>query len=235
MAFSLIATVIDAARSKVEGPLGHVGKAFVAQEMLRRAGHEALVALCATTALFLVLLMRPVLPSREWTTIVAGTVMLLFFCYLAVHAWPLVGWARLWWRLRIGPRRLLRLIMFRVIVHGLKTFEQELQIWGRSRNLPVRTALDLVGGVYAKEQLEQVAWRLAESMEASMLGQALLSLALAVVPILSVFWVFRLVVVYGGLLDRTAHLGVFQAAIYPIAALIDLLLGTSIRTMLQGG
>jgi hypothetical protein len=233
MAFSLVATVVNAARSKVERPLGHVGFAFVAQEMLRRAGHEALVALCASAGLFLVQLVTPVLPSREWATILAGTVMLLFFSYLTVQAWPLVGWMQLWWRLRIGPRRLLRLVLFRVIAHGLRVFEEELQIWMRAQNLPTRTALSLVEGAYAREQHDQVAWRLAESLQGSMLLNSVLSLALALVPILSVFWVFRLVVVYGGLLGSTAHLSVFHAAIYPIAALIDVLFGTSLRAFLR--
>jgi hypothetical protein len=235
MAHSLLATLINAASGKVEEPLADIGAAFVAQAMLQQAGHEAVVALGTTAALFLVLLIAPVLPSEEWATVLAGIVMLLYFFHLAKEAWQLVGWARLWWRLRIGPRRLLRLILFRIIMRGQEELEQGIQSLIQSGGFPLRMAHRIVAGIYATEQPDQVAWRLAESTEASVLRQALSSLALALLPILSVFWVFRLVVVYGGLLGRTAHLGLFEAAVYPLAALIDLLFGTSLRTMLQAG
>jgi len=235
MPFSLIPALINAARGKVEAPLADIGGAFVAQAMLQQAGHEAVVALGTTVALFLVLLMAPMLPSNEWATILAGIVMLQFFFHLAKEAWQLAGWARLWWRLRIGPRRLLRLILFRIIMRSQEKLEQGLQSLIQSGGLPLRMAHGIAAGLYATEQQDQIAWRLAESTEVSILRQALRSLALALLPILSVFWVFRLVIVYGGLLGHAAHLGPFEAAVYPLAALIDLLFGTSLRTILQAG
>jgi hypothetical protein len=235
MPFSLISTLIDAARSRVEAPLADVGGAFVAQAMLQQTGREAVIALGTTLALFLILLMAPVLPSNEWAIILAGIVMMLFLGHLAKDLWVLVGWVTLWWRLRIGPRRLLRVILFRIIMRGQEELEQGVQLLIQSGSLPLRMAHSVAAGLYATEQPDQVAWRLAESTEASILRHALRTLALALLPILSVFWAFRWVVVYGGLLGRTAHMGPLEAAVYPLAALIDLLFGTSLRTLLQSG
>jgi hypothetical protein len=59
------------------------------------------------------------------------------------------------------------------------------------------------------------------------------AVALTLAPLLLVFAVFRITVTYGLLLDDAAHLDIWDALLYPFAAIADLMLGTNMRAALK--
>ncbi|WP_374443226.1 hypothetical protein [Stella sp.] len=234
MTTSLAARILAKLQDSVEDPIADVANALVSDRLLRWAGHEALVALAAAVGLWGVLLAVPFLPSEEWGVVPACAIILAFFAHVLWSLWPAAAALPLVWRLRAGPRRLVRLLLFRSFSRMLHEIEAAMTAWAERQGTAARGGMALAQW-WAATPTDRVAWQLAERLEPRIVRHAVRAGLLALAPILLMFWSFRWVVVYGGLLDRTAHLGPFEAAIYPLAAVIDLVAGTGIRDWLKGG
>ena len=234
MTSSLAASILTLLRGSLEEPIADIANALVSEQLLRWAGHEALIAMGAAAALYGVLLILPLLPSEEWGVLAACSIILGFFLHLVWSVWPALATLPLWWRLRVGPRQAVRLLLFRITSRTLHELEGGLDAWAATRGTVARNALALAQWT-AATPTDRIAWQLAEALEPRILRHAVRAAVLALGPITLMFWVFRWAVVYGGLLDQTAHLGALDAAVYPFAALIDLVAGTDLRGMLKGG
>lgn len=234
MTSSIAARLLNMMRGSIEEPIADVANALISERLLRWAGHEALIALGAAAILYAILLAAPLLPTEEWAVMPACLVILGFVVHVAWSLKPVAGAVPLWWRLRVGPRQAVRLILFRVIARLLRDAEHRLAAGAQGQGLLGRNAFGLAQWLVATPT-DRIAWQLAEAVEPRILRHAANAALLALAPILLMFWVFRAVIVYGGLLDRAAHLGPIAAVFYPIAALIDLVAGTSLRALLKGG
>ena len=234
MTTSLAARVLTMLQDSLEEPIAGIANALVSERLLRWAGHEALYALAAALALYAVLLAVPLLPSEEWGVVPACAIILAFFVHVAWSLGPVVRSLPLLWRLRVGPRQAVRLILFRTISRMLHEIEGGITGWAETRGPVARNVLALAQWG-AATPTDRIAWQLAERLEPRIVRHAAGAALLALAPILLMFWTFRWVVVYGGLLDRTAHLGPFEAALYPFATLVDLIVGTDLRALLKGG
>ena len=234
MTTSLAARILTLLQDSLEEPIADIANALVSERMLRWAGHEAMVAMAAAAGLYGVLLAVPLLPSEEWGVVPACAIILAFFAHLFWSAWPAVRAVPLLVRLRVGPRQAVRLLLFRTISRMLHEIEGELTGWADRKGTLARNAVALLQWG-AATPTDRIAWQLAERLEPRIVRHALRAGLLALAPTGLMFWMFRWVVVYGELLDRTAHLGPLEAALYPIATAIDLLAGTGLRAWLKGG
>ncbi|BBK33131.1 hypothetical protein EDC65_4245 [Stella humosa] len=234
MTTSIAARLLTMLRGSLEEPIADIANALVSERLLRWAGHEALIAMSAAAAIYAILLAVPYLPSEEWGVLPACTIILAFFVHIGWSLWPVATTLPLWWRLRVGPRQAVRLVLFRTIARLLHEMEGGIQSWADTRGFVTRNALAVAQWTSATPS-DRIAWQLADALEPRILRHAVRAAILALGPIVLMFWVFRWVVVYGGLLDRAAHLGPIDAAVYPIAAVIDLIAGTDLRAMLKGG
>ncbi len=234
MTSSIAARLLNMMRGSIEEPIADIANALISEWLLRWAGHEALIALGAAATLYAILLAAPLLPSEEWAVLPACLVILAFAVHVVWSLRPAMQVVPLWWRLRVGPRQLVRLILFRAIARLLHDAERRMAAGAEGQGRLGRNAFGLAQWLVATPT-DRIAWQLAEAVEPRILRHAANAALLALAPILLMFWVFRAVIVYGGLLDRAAHLGPFKAVLYPIATIIDLVAGTSLRALLTGG
>lgn len=221
-------------RGSIEEPIADIANALISERLLRWAGHEALIALGAAALLYAILLAGPLLPSEEWAVLPACLVILAFVAHVGWSLGPAVRALPLWWRLRVGPRQALRLVLFRILARLLHDAERRLAAGAEGQGALGRNAFGLAQWLVAVPT-DRIAWQLAEAVEPRILRHAANAALLALAPILLMFWVFRAVILYGGLLDRAAHLGPVTAIFYPIATLVDLVAGTGLRAWLTGG
>lgn len=234
MTTSLAARILTLLQDSVEEPIADIANALVSERLLRWAGHEAMVAMAAAAALYGVLLAVPLLPSEEWGVVPACAVILAFFAHLAWSLWPAARALPLLVRLRVGPRQAVRLLLFRTISRMLREIEDGLTDWADRKGSLTRGAVALAQWG-AATPTDRIAWQLAERLEPRIVRHAVRAALLALAPTALMFWTFRWVIVYGQLLDRTAHLGPFEAALYPLATAADLIAGTGLRAWLKGG
>jgi len=227
---SILGFAIRSFRDELSGTAVVAGEYFISHWMLKYASHQALLALAVAGALYAVAFAAPVLPSAEWTAFAASAVLLGYALYFLKAAPDVLRWIVLAVRLRLPPRQLLRLAVYRGVMDLLAEGLRRIDSVAESRAY-VRWGYKVVSMI-GQVPHEEAAWTIADSVERRfwpVLGKAAL---FGLAPILGVVVVFRSVITHGNLLDQTAHLTALEAVAYPVAALIDLMSGSELRTLL---
>lgn len=234
MAQGWMAGILGGRETLVAEPLSFVGDTLLRREAMDWAGREAVVVVGVSLTLALIGWLGGWLADPEPAVIAASLVLLAYAVHLLRKLPVILRLARLAWRLRLPPRRLALLVVHRAVLAGMRRAERAVEDGLADAAWYVRGAAEL-GKWWARAPHDKVAWRIAEATMPLLLRHALRTTALAIVPLLLVVATFRIAVTYGLLLDQAAHLGVLEALIYPFAALIDALAGTSLRALLKGG
>jgi hypothetical protein len=138
------------------------------------------------------------------------------------------------WNLRLPTKRLALFFLYRAILRSMERVELALEMGLEGTSWYIRAGADLAQW-WNRAPREQVAWRIAQATAPLLWKHAIRTAALCITPLLLVISIFRISVTHGILLDDAAHLGVLDAAVYPLAALADLVFGTSLRGLLKHG
>jgi hypothetical protein len=233
MAQGWIAGLLSGHENRLARPLAYVGETLLRSEAIAWAGTEAIIVVFVSVALGLIAWAGQGLGDPEPAVIAASLVLLGYFAHVLGKLPSLVKLGWLAWRLRLPPRRLLLFMLHRAVLFSMRYVESGVADQLRAAPWYVRggsqIAMRLKSGSH-----EEVAWRIAEATAPLMWRYALRVAALALAPLLLVVAMFRMSVTYGLLLDRAAHLDVWDALLYPFAAIIDLFAGTELRTGLKG-
>lgn len=236
MAQGWIAGILRGRETLVAEPLSFVGDTLLRREAMDWAGREAVVVVGVSLVLALIGWLGVGLADPEPAVVAASLVLLAYAVHLLRKLPVVLRLALLAWRLRLPPRRLALLVVYRAVLAGMRRAERALEDGLAGAAWYLRGAAELgKWWTRAPRDKDKVAWRIAEATMPLLLRHALRSIALAVAPLLLVVATFRISVTYGLLLDQAAHLGVLEALAYPVAALIDVLAGTSLRAWLKGG
>lgn len=135
-----------------------------------------------------------------------------------------------WSAVRVGPRKLARLFLYQLIVTRLhSTFNTERgkpSVAGRL----ARYALKFSG---RPSSWEGLAFRLANQIAPRMVRHALTQTLLVLAPA-SAAWAYYRFKIFPEIIDKDVGLNFWSAFAYPIAALIDVLFGTELRSFLTG-
>jgi hypothetical protein len=234
MAQGWIGYILGGREAMVAEPLSFVGDTLLRREAMDWAGREAVVVVGASLALALIGWLGGRLADPEPAVIAASLVLLAYVVHLLRKLPWISRLAWLAWRLGLPPRRLALLVVHRAVLAGMRRAECAVEDGLADAAWYVRGAAGL-GKWWARAPQDKVAWRIAEATMPLLLRHALRTLALVLAPLLLVIATFRITVTYGLLLDSAAHLGVFEALVYPVAALVDALAGTSLRVLLNAG
>lgn len=173
--------------------------------------------------------------SPEHDRILVGLVVLGAFAWSAYGltkgvraAWP---HARLWFVTLLPPLRHVRLLIFQFVR------DQHMAITTIRAGNGFKT--DVVKAALEQFQdrnrigPEQVAFKLADELAPLLIRHLLQRTAVLIGPMVCAFAYYRMVV-YPDIIARYTTIGPWSIAIYPFAALADGLLGTHIRSALQG-
>lgn len=234
MAQGWIAGILRGRETQVAEPLSFVGDTLLRREAMDWAGREAVVVVGVSLALALIGWLGGRLADPEPAVIAAALVLLAYVLHLLRQVPVVLRLMWFAWRLRLSPRRLVLLVVYRAVLAGMQRTERAVEDGLADAAWYVRGAAGL-GKWWTRAPHDKVAWRIAEATMPLLLRHALRTAALGIVPLLLVVATFRISVTYGLLLDQAAHLGVLEALVYPFAALIDALAGTSLRATLKGG
>jgi len=234
MAEGWIAGLLGGRETRVAEPLAFVGETLLRREAVGWAGTEAIVVVLVSIALGLIGWLGQGLADPEPAVIAASLVLLAYAAHIAWQLPPLLKLGWLAWRLRLPPRRLGLFVLHRAVLAGMRRLERIVgdEIAGAAWYVRGAAA---IGTWWTATPHDKVAWRIAEATAPLLWRHALRVAALALAPLLLVVAMFRMSVTYGLLLDRAAHLDVWDALLYPFAAIIDLLFGTAFRAILKGG
>jgi hypothetical protein len=232
MAQGWIAGFLGGREQQIAEPLAFVGDTLLRREAIGWAGRESVIVVCVSGALALIGWLGSQLTEQEPAVLAASLVLLAYFAHVAWKLPEMLQLAWLAWRLRLSPHRLGLLVLHRAVLVGMRHVENVAEsLVGPSWT--GRRALSLA--VWWKgASHERVAWRIAEATAPLLWPHALRVAALGLAPLLLVIAMFRVTVTHGMLLNEAAHLGVLDAAVYPFAALVDLLGGTNWRAILKG-
>jgi hypothetical protein len=233
MAKGWIAGLLGGREARVAEPLAFVGETLLRREAVAWAGTEAIVVVVVSIALALTGWIGQHLPDPEPAVLLASLVLLAYVAHLGWMLPEPIHLAWLSWRLRLPPRRLGLFLLHRAVLSAMHHVER--LVAGELATAPwyVRSGTELAMRLKS-ESHDKVAWRIAEATAPLIWRHALRVIALALAPLLLVIAMFRMSVTYGLLLDRAAHLDVWDALIYPFAAICDLLFGTEFRIALKG-
>lgn len=162
--------------------------------------------------------------------VAACVVVLVYWLHFLTMLPMVVLWGGLALRVRLPPRQLLRVVLYRIVMRVLAEADAFVR---RNEATPwyVRSGYKLASVVRSMPH-EDAAWAVACAAERQAWLMLLKAFVLGVMPILGVAFVFRSVFTFGRLLDETAHLTVWDAPLYPIAAIADALFGTEFRALL---
>jgi hypothetical protein len=234
MAQGWIAGFLRGHEQRLAEPLAFVGETLLRREAVEWAGTEAIVVVIVSIALALIGWLGQFLWDPEPAVIAASLVLLAYFAHITWKLPPILKLAWLAWRLKLPPRRLWLFVLHRIVLAGMRRVERLVADEIAGAAWYVRGAAT-VGAWWTAVPHDKVAWHIAEATAPLLWRHALRVAALALAPLLLVVVMFRVSVTYGLLLDRAAHLDVWDALLYPFAAVVDLLFGTALRTMLKGG
>jgi hypothetical protein len=138
--------------------------------------------------------------------------------------------AVVWLSVRLTPRNLARLFLYQLILSRLQ--EAFTNAEGRSSTAGqiARYALKFSG---RPSSWEGLAFRLADQIAPRMVRHAALQIVMVVVPVAAA-WAYYRLQIFPGIIRSQTGLGIWSAFLYPGAALIDLIAGTSLRAALIG-
>ena len=233
MAHGWIAGLLGGRESRIAEPLAFVGETLLRREAVEWAGTEAIVVVIVSVALALIGWFGQFLVDPEPAVIAASLVLIAYVAHITLKLPPILKLVWLAWRLKLPPRRLWIFVLHRAVLAGMHRVERLVadEITGAPWYIRGAAA---VGTWWTAVPHDKVAWRIAEATAPLLWRHALRVAALALAPLLLVVAMFRMSVTYGLLLDRAAHLDVWDALLYPFAAIVDLLAGTDLRSALKG-
>lgn len=135
-----------------------------------------------------------------------------------------------WLSTRVSPHKLARLFLYRLILTRFK--EAFTNAEGRSSTAGqiARYALKFSGRASSWEGL---AFRLADQISPRLVRHAALQIVIVLIPVLAAWGYYRFQI-FPDIIRSQTGLGLWGAFLYPGAALIDLVAGTSLRAGLIG-
>jgi hypothetical protein len=133
-----------------------------------------------------------------------------------------------WASTRIGPYKLARLFLYQIILNGLRRAFTNAEGRPSAASHIARYALKFSG---QPSTWESLAFRLADQIAPRMVGHAVLRVVLVILPVLAAWGYYRFKI-FPDLIRAQTGLGLLEAFIYPLAALCDVIAGTSFREML---
>lgn len=142
-----------------------------------------------------------------------------------VEILPILG---VWASARVGPLKLTRLLLYQIILDGLKKALTDAEGRPSTASHVARYALKFSGGPSSWESL---AFRLADQIAPRMLARAMLRAALVILPVLAA-WAYYRFKIFPDLIRAQTGLGMIEAFAYPFAALSDAIAGTALRAWL---
>jgi hypothetical protein len=143
-----------------------------------------------------------------------------------------VHWLLVFIRLRLAPRQFARALVVHLVGRALHELDFTVRERVEQSSWLSRRSYDLLAGLIGGDR-DATAYALAREIEPDLWSYAVRAAALGVVPWLIILTSFRVAITYGQLLDRSAHLGFFEALAYPVAAAIDLVFHTELRAILR--
>jgi hypothetical protein len=219
-------------RKDLRSPAALVGRALIAQMMFHWCSRESAIASGVALALLVIAAITPLTPGAEWAVIAASSLVLGYVIYLASKIPQLVHWLLVFVRLRLAPRQFARALVVHLVGRALHEIDGTVRERVEQSSWLSRRSYDLLAGLIGGDR-DATAYALAREIEPDLWSYAMRAAALGVVPWLIILTSFRVAVTYGQLLDRSAHLGFFDALAYPIAAAIDLVFHTELRAILR--
>ena len=138
--------------------------------------------------------------------------------------------AAVWLSTRLTPHKLARLFLYQLILSRLQ--EAFTNAEGRSSTAGqiARYALKFSG---RPSSWEGVAFRLADQIAPRMVRHAALQIVIVIIPVVAA-WAYYRFQIFPDIIRSQTGLGIWSAFLYPGAALIDLIAGTSLRAGLIG-
>lgn len=136
--------------------------------------------------------------------------------------------AAVWFSTRLTPRKLARLFLYELILSRLQ--EAFTNAEGRSSTAGqiARYALKFSG---RPSSWEGLAFRLADQIAPRMVRHAALQITMVLIPVAAA-WAYYRLQIFPEIIRSQTGLGIWSAFLYPGAALIDLVAGTSLRAAL---
>lgn len=134
----------------------------------------------------------------------------------------------IWTSTRVSPLKLARLLLYQIILDGLKRAFTDAEGRPSTASHVARYALKFSGGPSSWESL---AFRLADQIAPRMLARAMLRVALVILPVLAA-WAYYRFKIFPDLISAQTGLGLMEAFLYPFAALSDAIAGTALRALL---
>lgn len=138
--------------------------------------------------------------------------------------------AAVWLSTRLTPHKLARLFLYQLILSRLQ--EAFTNAEGRSSTAGqiARYALKFSG---RPSSWEGLAFRLADQIAPRMVRHAALQIVMVLIPV-AVAWAYYRFQIFPDIIRSQTGLGIWGAFLYPGAALIDMIAGTSLRAGLMG-
>jgi hypothetical protein len=220
-------------RKDLRSPAAVVGRALIAQMLFHWCSRESAIASAVALALLLIAAITPLTPSAEWAVIAASTLVLGYAVYIAAKLPQAVHWLLVFVRLRLAPRQFARALVVHLVGRALHEIDGTVRERVEQSSWLSRRSYELLASLIGGGDRDATAYALAREIEPDLWRYAVRAAALGVVPWLIILTSFRVAITYGQLLDRSAHLGFFEALAYPIAAAIDLVFHTELRAVLR--
>ncbi len=234
MAPSKIEAIIHAPENDVAKNIAFLGDLFVRRAVLNWASKEAAIVVAGSAALIIVGWLGARMIDPEPSIVVVCTILLLYILHVAIYLLSFVRAAWIAWQLRLPVRRLGLFFLYRSIFDGLEHVARAIKNGIEKQNWYIQGAFKLFLGNTSVPK-DQLVWAIVKATEPYMWRYAIQTAAICVIPLLIVITTFRMVVTHGILLNAAAHLSVWEAILYPFAALTDFTFGTSLRAMLKHG
>lgn len=234
MATGWIAGILRGREDSIAEPLSFIGETLMRRAAIGWAGKEALIVVVVSAALVVTGWLGARMVDPEPAVLAASVILLIYFVHVGVFIPGLLRVAQMGWKLRLSPKRLALFFLYRAILRSMERLERAVENELESTSWYVRSGAGLAKW-WNSAPREQVAWRIAQATAPLMWKHAVRTAALCIAPLLLVISTFRMTVTYGILLGEAAHLGVLEAAVYPLATLADVLFGTSLRAFLKHG
>lgn len=233
MARSLIATVLTDRAEDLADPALQFAELVIRDKVLRYAVHEAVVVMLLSLGLMAVVAAVPALFTPDTGVLIACILVLGYFLHLMHGMWQsgVVLWPAV--RLGLGPRRLVRAILFSIVLRQLRAMEAKIHDAIENAPFYYRWPVQRVANWQA-EPIAPLAFRVSLAMEPRLWRHALRAVALTLAPLFLLVFAFRYTVTWGQLLPASARLSVLDTLIYPLAWLADLVLGTGWHQALRG-
>lgn len=134
----------------------------------------------------------------------------------------------IWLSTRVSPHRLARLFLYQLILDRLRRAFTNAEGKQSAAGHLARYALKFSGG---PSDWESFAFRLADQIAPRMVRHTLLQAVLVIAPVMA-GWAYYRFQIFPDIIMAQTGLGLWEAFLYPFAAIIDLIAGTTLRQAL---